>query len=204
LIASCGTATEATTTTAASATTTSPTTTTTEGTTTTTVDTSEPEASEQSFDFDVPFTATVPSDLRRASDSAPRLLFLQRGQDLLAFSTFGEDSVEAWRLKLTENPDLVATEPTEVEIDGAEGFWVDVTLSDQAGTVGCFGQGRCTSLIEQLPGWVVVEGLPNRIWVVDVQGTAVFIAAESNEDGFEDWVAEVEEVLATVDWGREA
>lgn len=201
LIAACATPAGEEATTVAPTTTTAPATTTTEMATTTAAapTTTQAAASEQSFDFHVPFTATVPSNLRRASDSDPRFLFLKRGRNIVAFSTFGPETVEEWRTQLTEDPNLDVTEPEAVEIDGAQGFWVDVTLSDEAGTVGCF-QGRCTHLIEDFPGWSIFEGLPNRIWVVDVEGTAVFIAAESSEGDFEEFVAEVEGVLATLTW----
>lgn len=207
LIAACGTTatTEDTTTTTMATTTTAPATTTTEEATTTTAATTQPEASEQTFDFAVPFTATLPSNWRVAQESAPRLLYLERGRNLVAFSTFGPETVEEWRSRLTEDPNLVVTEPEAAEIDGAEGFRLDATVSDEAGTEGCFGQGRCVTLIEQFPGWIVLEGLPNRIWVVDVAGTAVFIVAEaSDEDAFGDFVAQVDEFLATLTWGREA
>jgi hypothetical protein len=54
--------------------------------------------------------------------------------------------------------------------------------------------------VRDLPGWVLYPGYKDRVWVVDVGGRAVFIAAESSEGRFESFVAEAEDILGTLTW----
>ncbi|MDX1469006.1 MAG: hypothetical protein R3258_06660 [Acidimicrobiia bacterium] len=170
-----------------------------------TTSTTEPVSTTQAtavraFDFDVPFTAAIPAEWRIASESSRRILYLERGSSIIVFSTYGPETVEEWRTTLTGEAGLVSSEPTEAPIDGAAGFWLDVSLSEEATNEGCFGTDPCVVLISDAQGWVVFEGFPNRIWVVDVEGEVVFIAAEAAEGQFADVVAEVEALLATLTW----
>jgi hypothetical protein len=48
--------------------------------------------------------------------------------------------------------------------------------------------------------WFLIEGSPNRAWLVDVNDVTVAFLAESVEDDFEAWVAEVEAALAGLVW----
>ena len=61
-------------------------------------------------------------------------------------------------------------------------------------------QEPCVTLVRDLPGWVLYPGYKDRVWVVDVGGRAVFIAAEASEGWFEAFVPRAEEILATLTW----
>lgn len=152
----------------------------------------------------MPFTAEIPAEWRIATESNRRILYLQRSRDAIGISTFGPETVEEWRTNLTGNTGLVASEPADAVVGGASGFWVDVSLSDEATREGCIGQDPCVVLIEEGLGWAIFDGLPNRIWVVDVDGEVVFIAAEASEERFAEVVAEVEAMLSTLTWSPES
>lgn len=191
----------ATTTTAVASTTTATeatTTTTTEATTTTTAPAEDAEMRITSF---VPsITMTAPPEWKQDPESAllaTTFVVQASASRYLAFSREGPDTVEGW-LEYLESLALELGETAPVEVGGAEGFVVDARISDAAGTQNCPPGLVCTPVAES---WFTVEGYPNRFWVVDVDGETLMMVAEAIESDFETWVTEVEEVLATLEWG---
>ncbi len=157
------------------------------------------------FGMNVPVTLTVPASWSREDWSTQAQLVLHVVADRwLVFSTLGPDTVDEWVTKLTTTPQLtVVAEPQPTEIGGASGYVVDVTTSGEATNVGC-GEASiiCYSLFEDEAGpWIVVEGTTTRAWVVDVDGETVIIVTDARTSGFEAWVQQMEEVLATAEWG---
>jgi hypothetical protein len=86
-----------------------------------------------------------------------------------------------------------------VEIGGASGQTLDLALSDQATDRGGLCTGACY-ILSFSTGWSVSGGLPDRVWVLDVDGETVLIATDAPEDEFADWTTEVEDVLSTIAW----
>ncbi|MGZ8754903.1 MAG: hypothetical protein ACXW15_06900, partial [Acidimicrobiia bacterium] len=158
-----------TTTTVATTTTAAPETTTTTAPTTTTT---EPAEAVFEADWDPSFTLTTPPNWRRDSDqlslATVNVFVFKAGSSFVVFSTEGPDSVDGWLEQLASNTGIVTTEPTPIELGSAPGYVVDVRLSDNPEKVCGFGIGPCSGLLTSGNGWSVVEGTPNRLWVVDV------------------------------------
>ena len=106
--------------------------------------------------------------------------------------------------RLTSDDNLETTEPVSVDVGGAPGFSFDARVRNTTEGVYCGGTDLCVPIAKP-PGessWVAFPGSPNRIWIVDVDGTAVLITAEASEPDFEEFRAAFEEVLATVEWAE--
>jgi hypothetical protein len=194
---------EPSTTTAAPVTTTTeaPATTTTTTPPTTLPATTVPAVSERQFGFVEPFTVDVSADWVRLEDSTQLTMAITSPTgNGIAFAVTDRATVEEWSEFLTTTAGIDATEPVDAEVGGAPGFTVDVRLSAEATNAGCGTPDPCVALVPDTPGWVLYPGYTNRVWVVDVGGRAVFIAAEATEGSFESFVAEAEEILATVTW----
>lgn len=165
----------------------------------TTTTTSAPTATVFEADWDPEFTLMTPPSWREES-TIPSTLVMRAGSSYVVFSTGGPDSVDGWLELLASNTDIVITQPTAIELGSAAGYVVDVRLSDDPEEVCGFGIGPCSTLLTDGNGWVVVEGTPNRLWVVDVNGETVVVVTEASEGVFETWAAEVDEVLSTITW----
>ncbi len=169
-------------------------------TTAATTTTSEPAETVFEADWDPPFTLATPPNWREEDHGSIMFVF-KAGSSFVAFSTEGPDSVDGWLEALASNSDIVTTEPTPIELGSAPGYVVDVRLSDTPEELCGFGIGPCSTLLTSGDGWVVAEEMPNRLWVVDVNGETVVIVTEASEGFFETWAAEVNEVLSTITWG---
>jgi hypothetical protein len=165
--------------------------------------TTRPEASERQFGFAEPFSVTIPTAWTRFEESTQQLLYIEAGINVIVFAVSDRETVDEWREFLTGNEGLIVSEPTPADIGGAPGFTTDVRLSSEATDAGCLGQGRCVPVLSGSRGWVIAEGLPNRVWVVDVAGRPIFIAAEASESSFEAFATSVEQALDTLTWGSE-
>lgn len=172
-------------------------------TTTTSPGTAVPDVSERQFGFVEPFTITIPPQWERDSDSTQQNLYVLVPPDnLLYFAVGDRATVDEWQEYLTSNTGLEVTEPAPVEIGGASGFTSDLSLGAEATADGCMSPDPCVTLVGGQAGWVIVPGLNNRVWVVDVGGRPVFIAAESTPGSFASFTADVEEALATLTWAE--
>lgn len=198
------TAVEASTTAAAETTTTIAATTTTTLAATTT--TTEATPTTEQYDFVKPVTITMPSDWVSSLDpTAESLALLIEAPDGVgAFLSEGaETTVDSWVERLISHDNLETTEPVASDVGGAPGFWFDARIGNATEGRDCGGT-ICVAIADP-PGegeWFVIRGAPNRVWIVDVDGTAVLITAEASEAGFEEFVAAFEEVLATVEWAE--
>lgn len=171
-----------------------------------TTTTSVPEVREFETSQPVQLTMTIPSEWRRDEASTHETLVVLTqsgpGNELLV-SRERDMTVEEWREWLTSHEGLVVSEPAPVEIGSGEGFVVDVRLGENASERGCPGSGSCVPILQGI-GWVVTDGYPNRLWIVDRDGEAMAILTEASENGFDNWTARVEEVLATLDWNPDS
>lgn len=166
----------------------------------TTTATTQPEASERQFGFVVPFSVTIPTSWTRHEQSTQETLYIEAGINTIVFAVSDRETVDEWRDYLTSHDGLIATEPTEVELGGASGFTTDVRLGPDATDAGCQTQQRCVNVLSGVTGWSIVDDSPNRVWVVDVEGRPVFIAAEASESSFDAFSAGVEDVLSSLVW----
>ena len=110
----------------------------------------------------------------------------------VVFTELGPDTVEGWIEGLTSNGSLTVSEPAVVELDGAPGLSVELSLSE--------GEQEAILFREGWGDWNVAPGRPNRVWVTEVGGEVVAILADAPEAKFDEWVATVEEVLGTIHW----
>lgn len=164
--------------------------------------TTAPEMREFETSQPVPLTMTIPSGWKRDEASTPETLIVLTqsgpGNELIV-SRERDMTVEEWREWLTGHEGLFVSEPAPVDIGSVEGFAVDVRLGENAGERGCSGFGSCVPILQGI-GWLIAEGYPNRVWVVDLDGEAMVILTEASENSFENWTGRVEEVLATLEW----
>lgn len=166
--------------------------------------TTQPETSRRQLGFVEPFNLIIPASWSRFEESTQEILYIEAGLNILVFAVSDRATVDEWRDYLTGHEGLIVSEPTPAEVGGAEGFTTEVRLGPDATESGCRGQGRCVPILGGSPGWVIVNGFPNQVWVVDVNGRPVFVAAEASESSFDAFVASVEEALSTLNWGSEA
>lgn len=189
-----------TTTAAIESTTTSPATSTTSMATTTTA----AEPVEVELAFIVPLTFAIPPDWQASVQAESHAVAIQAPPGAAAFANEGSDkTVESWVDEITGQANLVTTEPEATEVGGAPGLSFDARTVANA-SEGQICDGATCVAITSIPGqfeWYVMKGYPNRIWIVDVDGTTVLIAAEASEATFDAFVAEFEETLATIQWG---
>ncbi len=148
---------------------------------------------DQTVGWTVPFTITTPADWERAEGTTPAMTYFEAGVSrYVIFTTIGPETVEAWVDQLTSAPEFIVTDPEAFELDGAPGQVLDVRMAEESGEEVLFGEGTTE--------WSVVPNRPNRVWIVDVDGETVLIVTEAVETAFENWVAVVEDALATLKW----
>lgn len=148
---------------------------------------------DQSVAWAVPFTITTPAEWERHEDSSPTTTYFEAGVNRwVIFTTRGPETVEEWVDQLTSAPEYTVTDSEPIELDGAPGQVLDLRLAEESGEAILFSEGSA--------GWVIVPNRPNRVWIVDVDGETVLIVTEAVERAFENWVAVVEDALATLKW----
>jgi hypothetical protein len=156
--------------------------------------TTELESAVLGGDWSVPFTMTAPGWERRAVTTTTTLWISSEPDAEVAFTRQGPDTVDAWIQQLTSTPQLVLTEPEAVDLGGALGYVLDVSLGPEGGEVTLFADQADNQ-------WAVSVGRPNRVWIVDVDGETVMIATDAPEEDFESWAQTAEAALSTIEWG---
>jgi hypothetical protein len=116
------------------------------------------------------------------------------------------EGVVAW---LRNHPFMDIGEPEQVTVGGADGVALDATVSnlpeDPADYASGYCEAPCLSLFRQRDQepFVFYEGNRNRVVVLDVGGeTRVVVTVGGPDVGFEETLAEAEEILNTVEWGK--
>jgi hypothetical protein len=142
----------------------------------------------------------MPPEWVRDPASTQSGLIITAGSNFLYFAVGDHATVDEWQQFLTSNEALEATDPQPAEVGGAQGFTTDLRVSAAAPEVPFCGGGPCAMIVGGGAGWGIASGSPNRVWVVDVGGRPVFIAAEAVEESFESFVADAEEALSTLRW----
>jgi hypothetical protein len=108
------------------------------------------------------------------------------------------DGVATW---FQEHPHLATSEPTPVTIGGADGVVLELVAARPYDHPAC-GSPRCVFLWSGLDG---TYGLPDddraRLYVLDVNGETVMLLVASQADGFDEFAADADEMLATLSFG---
>ena len=156
------------------------------------------EAAEQTLEISSPvaFSITVPSDWEKASDlSSSTTQTLRAGTDRwLIFTQAAPSTADEWIERLSSDANLTTSEPDVVELAGASGVTLDVSLQDEEGQVVLFR--------EAFGEWSLEAGRPHRVWILEVGGELLVILTDAPERAFDSWVATVEDVLATIVWAE--
>jgi hypothetical protein len=201
VLAACAAETADTTTTSAEMTTTTaapePTTTTAPATTTTTVATTEHQ-----LDFVIPVTLTTPSDWTAQVTAQSHVIDIVAPNGLAIFASRDtEVTTDGWLAELAAEENLVVGEPTPVEVGGAPGITFEVAFGAATEGLLC-GDALCVLILNRPDyQWAILDGYPNQIWILDVNGSTVLIAAEPSSSS-STFLEEFEEVLASVEWGE--
>lgn len=205
VVASCGSGSQSTTTVAGDSTTT------TAGTTapTTTTTTSAPSTTAppivETNRFGVPFTMPRPEGWG-FSETGDFVVEITAGASkYLVFTTAGSPDIAGWSAKLTGDPNMTVTEPSETQIGSAVGVVLDVELAEGA-SAGPFCEEPCAELFAAAPtpdanyGWSLYAGFRDRVWLVDVGGEVVAVFAEAPIGQFDEFIVGVEAALAGLVW----
>jgi hypothetical protein len=122
----------------------------------------------------------------------------------LAVSTAGPATIDLWIEKVTSSQFVEYVDLGESTIGGLPARVLDLRLLPGAPDTLC--RTPCFELFAAAPnpdenfGWALFEDLPNRAWFVEVNGETVALFAEAREGEFDAWVAEVDQVLAELEW----
>ena len=158
-----------------------------------------------------PFTMTVPANWTRSEHNDSRLYRIDTelgtsgdvtdGRWVYFWAPDDERSVEERVNGLTSNANLLTSDPAPVTIGGASGFAVDTRVNpDDPPTPDCWGYGRCFRLTSAGGGIYFLPERQIRLWIIDLEGQTTVIGTTTRETAFEDWVAIVEDALATLEW----
>ena len=142
----------------------------------------------------VPFSITIPADWISEPLSATTFNFRSGPDRWVVFTRVGPDTVDGWLEELGSADRWGLTEPAPVEVGSASGVMLDLELAEDAPEAGLFTEATWGE-------WTVSPERPNRIWLLDVDGETVMIVTDAPERAFDNWVALVEEALATLEWG---
>jgi hypothetical protein len=110
------------------------------------------------------------------------------------FTQTAPSTAEEWIERLSSQDNLTASEPKAVELAGASGVSLDVSVPD--------GQSEYVLLREGFGEWTASAGRPHRVWILEVGGELLVILTDAPERAFDNWVATVEDVLATIVWAE--
>jgi hypothetical protein len=155
---------------------------------------------EHEIGWAIPFSITTPGTWRPDPmlPSTPRTLAFAAGVDRwLVFHRPDADTVDAALDVLRSRSTLSLTDPAPVDIGGAQGVVFDLSLADDAAP-------DEVTLFEDpsLGAWSIERGRPNRIWLVDVDGTILMIVTDAPAGAFDTFVATADAALATLEWSR--
>lgn len=156
------------------------------------------EAAEQTLEFSSPvaFSITVPSDWEKAPElSGSTTQTMTAGMDRwVIFTQAAPSTAEEWIERLSSDANLTASEPEVVELGGASGVTLDVSVPQ--------GQSDVVLLREGFGEWTASAGRPHRVWILEVGGELLVILTDAPERAFDSWAATVEDVLATIVWAE--
>lgn len=149
---------------------------------------------EEAVSWAVPFSITIPGDWISEPLSPSTFNFRSGPDRWVAFTRVGPDTVDGWLEELRSSSRFVLTEPAPVQVGSASGVVLDLELAADAEEAPLFTEAAWGE-------WTVTPDRPNRVWLLDVDGETVMIVTDAPESAFENWVALVEEALATLEWG---
>jgi hypothetical protein len=155
---------------------------------------------EHEISWAIPFSITTPGTWRPdpTLPSTPRTLAFAAGVDRwLVFHRPDADTVDAALGTLSSRTTLSLTDPAPVDIGDAPGVVFDLRLAEDAAP-------DEVTLFEDpsLGAWSVARDRPNRIWLVDVEGTILMILTDAPAGAFDSHVAAADAALATLEWSR--
>lgn len=144
----------------------------------------------------VEFSITVPGDWQISGElSSSTTRTFEAGADRwVLFTQTGPTTTDEWLERLSSGDSLTASEPDIVEIGGASGIRLDITVPD--------GQEDVVLVREAFGEWSMSPGRPSRVWILEVGGEVLVILTDAPERAFDSWAATVEEALSTIVWAQ--
>lgn len=155
------------------------------------------EAGVVATDFQVPFRIETGELIPRYSLGNGYLEFSAGEGRVLMFTTAGRGTTAEWVDYLTTDPRLTSTDSRAIEIGGLPTTMLDVRLSGPEFPLFTYSDTDPGTPDAQ---WVVHEGRLNRFFITEVSGEAVTIVAEAPEDEAVEFFAEVDALLADLEW----
>jgi hypothetical protein len=148
-------------------------------------------------DFQVPFRIETTDLIPRDSLGNGYLEFSAGAGRVLMFTTAGRATAGDWVDYLTTDPRLTPSDTRTIEIGGLPTTVLDVSLAGPEFPLFTYSDTDPGTPDVQ---WVVQEGRPNRFFITEVSGEAVAIVAEAPEDEAAEFFAEVDALLANLEW----
>lgn len=148
-------------------------------------------------DFQVPFRVETADLIPRYSLGDGYLEFSAGTGRVLMFTTAGRGTTAEWVDYLTTDPRLTSSDTQTIEIGGLPTTMLDVTLVGPEFALFTYSDTDPGTPDVQ---WVVHEGRINRFFITEVSGEAVSIVAEAPEDEAAEFFAEVDALLANLEW----
>ena len=88
------------------------------------------------------------------------------------------------------------------DIDGIETSFVDIAVAGAPQRNGDCGGTPCFSLFEfSLGGWVLLQGMPMRLHVVELPETTILVTIEAGEADFDQFAGEVQSIIDGISFG---
>ena len=122
------------------------------------------------------------------------------GPEAQVTSTIGiPDDLVAWADAI---PQLDVLNSGTTEIAGLDARFIDLAITGPADRNGDCGGTSCFLLFDFGPdAWAILEGAPNRFYVIDHDDTSFVIAVESPADEFDQWLIDTEPLLEGITFG---
>jgi hypothetical protein len=155
---------------------------------------------EHEISWVIPFSIMAPGTWRPDPmlPSTPRTLAIAAGVDRwLVFHRPDADTVDAALGTLRSRTTLSLTDPAPVDVGDAPGVVFNLSLAEDAAP-------DEVTLFEDpsLGAWSIERSRPNRIWLVDVEGTILMIVTDAPAGAFDSFAATADAALATLEWSR--
>jgi hypothetical protein len=141
---------------------------------------------------EVSFTMEAPSSWAAQFFPGRKTLWLRPAEGgAIALALHEDESVDDMVDDITGREGYVVANESTVTLDDAAGVSLDVSLAD-----GSASSDALPLIADDDQTWPLQEGLLTRVWIVDVDGDTLMIAAG------QDLADEVGDALSTIQWGR--
>lgn len=141
---------------------------------------------------EISFTMEAPSSWAAQFFPGRKTLWLRPAEGgAIALALHEDESVDDMVADITGREGYVVANESSVTLDGAAGVSLDVSLAD-----GSASSDAPPLIADDDQTWLLQEGPLTRVWIVDVDGDTLMIAAG------QDLADEVGDALSTIQWGR--